>query len=555
MTDYPYDLGAYTRTITTSSPEAQTWWDRGLNWLFGYHHEEAMVCFERALEADPTCAMAYWGLAYCLGPNYNKPWDLFDPEQELPDCLSRSREWLAKAGDCPASPVERALIDALWHRYPQTDGAEVETLYGWNDAVAVAMRGVHEQFPDDNEVTTVFVETMMNRTPWQMWDPRTGVPVDGADTLECKQVLERAIANNAAAGNALHPGLLHLYVHLMEMSPTPEDALLAADGLRGLVPDAGHLEHMATHIDVLCGNYQDVVTGNSNGIAADLKFWKNSGPMNFYSMYRVHNYHFKLYGAMFLGQFEAAMAAVDSMYETIPDELVRFGPFPNFIESYMSMRTHALVRFGKWQELIDMPLPDDEEMYCVTTTLAWYGKGVAYAALKMHDQAADAVTRFEAAAATVPAERNLHVVTCHDIIGVARQVLHGEVEYHKGNFDAAFDHLRQAVVLEDALPYDEPWGWMMPSRHALGALLLEQGHFDEAAAAFEADLGLDDSVLRSNQHPDNVWALVGLHDCYTQMGRDGDARRIEPRMRFALSRADTGIQRSCFCSMKDLATA
>lgn len=514
-----------------------------------------MVCFENALEADPTCAMAFWGLAYCLGPNYNKPWDLFEPEEELPDCLTRSRDWLAKAGECPASPVERALIDALWHRYPQTNGAEVETLYTWNDAVAEAMRGVHQQFPDDNEVTTVFVETMMNRTPWQMWDPRTGVPVEGADTLECKQVLETAIANNAAANNALHPGLLHLYVHLMEMSPTPEDALLAADGLRGLVPDAGHLEHMATHIDVLCGNYQDVVVGNTSGIEADLKFWNNSGPMNFYSMYRVHNYHFKLYGAMFLGQFDEAMSAVDSMYETIPDELVRFGPFPNFIESYMSMRTHALVRFGKWQELIDMELPEDQDMYCVTTTLAWYGKGVAYAALKMHDEAANAITQFEAAAATVPPERNLHVVTCHDIIAVARQVLHGEIEYHKGNYDTAFTHLRQAVTLEDALPYDEPWGWMMPTRHALGALLLEQGHLEEAAAAFEADLGLNDSVLRSNQHPDNVWALIGLHDCYIQMGRNNDARQIKPRMQFALSRADNDIQHSCFCSTKNLATA
>jgi tetratricopeptide (TPR) repeat protein len=494
--------------------------------------------------------MAYWGLAYCLGPNYNKPWDLFDPEGELPDCLTRSREWLSKAGDCPASDVERAVIDALWHRYPQTEGVDVETLYVWNDNVADAMREVHKSFPDDNEVTTIFVETMMNRTPWKMWDPRSGEPVERADTLECKQVLEEAIAANSASSDGLHPGLLHLYVHLMEMSPTPEDAMLAADGLRGLVPDAGHLEHMATHIDVLCGNYQDVVSGNSSGITADLKFWRDNGPMNFYSMYRVHNYHFKLYGAMFLGQYEQAMDTVNSLYETIPDELVRFGPFPNFIESYMSMKTHALVRFGRWQELIDVPLPEDQSMYCVTTTIAWYGKGVAYAALKMHDEAADAVAQFEAAAATVPAERMTHVVTCHDIIDVARNVLNGEVEYHKGNHDQAFGYLRRAVELEDALPYDEPWGWMMPTRHALGALLLEQGHVDEACASFEADLGLDDSVLRSNQHPQNVWALVGLHDCYTQMGRDRDARMIEPQMKIALSRADSSISRSCFCSMQ-----
>jgi tetratricopeptide (TPR) repeat protein len=549
MSDYPYDLGTYSRAITTDSADAQQWWNRGLNWLFGYNHEEAMVCFERALEADSNCAMAYWGLAYCLGPNYNKPWDLFEPEEELPDCLTRSREWLSKAADCAASDVERAVIDALWHRYPQIEGVDVETLYVWNGNVADAMREVHKAFPDDNEVTTIFVETMMNRTPWKMWDPRSGEPEEHADTLECKQVLEEAIAANSASSGGLHPGLLHLYVHLMEMSPTPEDAMLAADGLRGLVPDAGHLEHMATHIDVLCGNYQDVVSGNSSGITADLKFWRDNGPMNFYSMYRVHNYHFKLYGAMFLGQYEQAMDTVNSLHETIPDELVRFGPFPNFIESYMSMKTHALVRFGRWQELIDEPLPEDQDLYCVTTTLAWYGKGVAYAALKMHDEAANAVVQFEAAAATVPAERMTHVVICNDIIDVARNVLNGEAEYHKGNYDQAFDYLRRAVELEDALPYDEPWGWMMPTRHALGALLLEQGHVEEACAAFEADLGLDDSVLRSNQHPQNVWALVGLHDCYTQMGRDRDARMIEPQKKFALSRADSTISRSCFCSM------
>jgi tetratricopeptide (TPR) repeat protein len=254
---------------------------------------------------------------------------------------------------------------------------------------------------------------------------------------------------------------------------------------------------------------------------------------------------------MFLGQFGAAMEAVDSMHATIPAELVGYGPFPNFLESYMSLRTHALVRFGRWQALVDEPLPDDPDLYTVTTAMAWYGKGVAHAALKNHDEAASAVVSFEAAVARVQPERMMHVVNCLDILGVARELLTGEVAYHKGNFDNAFDHLRKAVELEDALPYDEPWGWMMPSRHALGALLLEQGHVEEAAAAYEADLGLDDSVIRSNQHPDNVWALIGLHDCYTQLGRERDARAMKPRLDFALARGDAEIQTSCFCSMSN----
>ena len=167
--------------------------------------------------------------------------------------------------------------------------------------------------------------------------------------------------------------------------------------------------------------------------------------------------------------------------------------------------------------------------------------------------ALEAQRKFEEAAAKVADDRHIHVVTCQQILGVAREMLAGEINYHHGDYDAAFSHLRQAVVNEDSLPYDEPWGWMMPSRHALGALLLEQGLVEEAMAAYEADLGLDDSVIRSNQHPDNVWALVGLDKCYRKLGKVREAQLIKPRLAFALSRADKEIKRSCFCSMRDAA--
>ncbi len=553
MSDYPYDLGTYSRRVTTSSPEAQIWFDRGLNWIYGYHHEEAGECFKKVLEHDPDCAMAHWGLAYIIGPNYNRPWELFD-ENELAMVLSESRKSLVAALDKidGVSAVEQALINALCKRYQSETPAE--DLYVWSSEYANAMREVYAAHPGDPEVATLFVEAMMNRTPWKMWDPITGEPGEGADTKECRDVLEKGMADFEASGAGSHPGLLHLYIHLMEMSPVPEAALRAADQLRGLVPDAGHLKHMATHIDVLCGNYQDVVAGNSAGIAADERFWQNAGAMNFYSLYRVHNYHFKLYGAMFLGQFDQAIDAVRSMKKTVPDELVRLEspPMANWLEGYMSMETHALVRFGKWQELIDAPMPEDPELYCMTTALNYYGKGVAHAALGQHDEAVKAQANFEKTAANVPDERHIHVVTCQEILGVAREMLAGEIAYHRGDYDVAFKHLRQAVENEDNLPYDEPWGWMMPSRHALGALLLEQGHVEEAAAAYEADLGLDDTVIRSNRHPNNVWALLGLHDCYTRLGRGKEARMIKPQLDFALSRSDK-IHASCFCSMRNAA--
>ncbi len=548
--DYPFDLGTYSRPITTSSPEAQLWFDRGLNWTYAYNHEEARECFLQALSYDPGCAMAHWGMAYVVGPNYNKPWELFD-DREIRETLIESRRAVAAAREhaVSASPVERQPIEALELRYQAPE--PVGDLHRWSNEYAAKLREVHGRHADDPDVAALFAEALMNLTPWNMWDLRTGEPVDEAHTIECRTVLETAIGRNRTAGREPHPGLWHLYIHLMEMSPTPEAALRVGDELRRLVPDSGHLAHMPTHIDVLCGNYHDVVDWNQVGIEKDVEYWKYAGAHNFYSNYRVHNYHFKLYGAMFLGQFDAALDAVQTMRETIPDDLVRIEspPMADWLEGYMSIATHALVRFGRWQELIDAPLPDDPLLFCMTAAMNYYGKGVAHAALRQHAEAAAAERLFEATAATVPESRHLHVVPCQDILGVAREVLAGEIAYHRGAHEVAFAHLRQAVINEDNLPYDEPWGWMMPSRHALGALLLEQGHVEEAAAAYEADLGLSDDVIRSNRHPNNVWALLGLHRCYDLLGRTAAARAIKPQLDVALARADPEIRSSCFCSL------
>ena len=551
MNDYSYDLGSYSWPVSTGSADAQRWFDRGLNWTFAYNHEEAGVCFAKALEFDPEFAMAHWGLAYIVGPNYNNPWELFD-DQQMNITLTESRNSITNAIACMtnASPLEQALINALAHRYQAQE--PIEDMYEWSRDYSSEMSKVYNDFPDNPDVATFYTEAMMNLTPWQMWDPHTGVPVDGAETLRCKEVLEKAIANVAATGPARHPGLLHLYIHLMEMSSTPEEALIVADDLRHLVPDAGHLKHMSTHIDVLCGNYQDVVAGNSAGIEADLKYYELNGGMNFYSLYRVHNYHFKLYGAMFLGRYNEAMDAVNGLNNTVPEDLLRMEspPMADFLEGYMSMETHALVRFGKWQQLIDAPLPHDQDLYTVTTALIHYGKGIAHAALKNHKAALQSQSNFQSAVEKVSDERYIHVVSCKDILAVASEMLAGEISYHHGDYDKAFNHLREAVRREDNLPYDEPWGWMMPSRHALGALLLEQGHIEEATVTYEADLGLNDEVIRSNQHPDNVWSLTGLYQCYLQQGKQREARMLRPRRDFALARADADISVSCFCSMQ-----
>lgn len=549
-TDYQFDLGTYSRPVTTTSKMAQRWFDRGLNWIFAYNHEEADGCFKKALEYDPDCPMAYWGIAYCIGPNYNKPWELFD-EKDVLNTLKIAREAteaaIARSG--PASTVEKELIGALRLRYQAEK--PVPDLYVWSKQYSDEMRQIYKRHSTDPDVATLFAEALMNRFPWKMWDPRTGEMTEGADTAECQRILESGIEAYRAKG-LQHPGLWHLYLHLMEMSPVPEKALRVGDELRRMVPDSGHLAHMPTHIDVLCGNYQDVVDWNHIGIEKDVKFWKHAGAMNFYSMYRVHNYHFKQYGAMFLGQYAPALEAVQTMHDTIPHELVcvESPPMADWLEAYMSIGTHTYIRFGRWQEAIDDPLPEDQKLYCTVTAMNWYGKAVAYANLKQIDKALDAQAAFDRAYAAVPDTRHLHVVPARLILAVAEQMLAGELEYHRGNHEAAFRHLREAVELEDNLPYDEPWGWMMPSRHALGALLLDQGQVKEAAEAYEADLGLNNSVLRSNRHPNNVWALLGLHKCYERLGESAKAAIIKPQLDVALARADKEIYASCFCASK-----
>jgi tetratricopeptide (TPR) repeat protein len=552
--DYPYDLGPYSRTVTTTSPDAQRWFDRGLNWCFGYHHEEALTCFEKALQADPDCAMAHWGISFAAGPNYNFPWALMDPATKAAS-LARAHD-AARAALAHTTGVtnpERALIEALPARYPQRD--PIDDQNPWNDAYADAMRRAYHAHPDDLDLCCIFAEAILNRTPWRMWDLRTGQPAPGAGTLEARDVLETAFRDIPGAMN--HPGLLHLHVHLMEMSPHPEVALLTADRLREVSPDMGHLVHMPTHIDIQCGHYRDAMHWNRKAIVADRKFYDRAGPMNFYSGYRIHNYHFAAYGAMFLGQYTPAIAAADELTETMPEAFLRIPspPMADFFEGYVSIRQHVLIRFGKCHEIIAQALPSDVDLYCNTAAMLHYAKGVAHAALGDVPAAEAEQTLFLAAAKRVPESRYIHNVACTKLLTIAENMLEGEIAYRRGEHDAAFAHLRAAVALEDDLPYDEPWGWMQPVRHALGALLLEQGRASEAEAVYREDLGLGGTLPRAQIHPDNVWALRGLLDCLEQRGETVEAALIRQRVEFAAARADVAVSVSCFCARGKAPTA
>ena len=543
-----FNTGVYSRKITTNSPEAQSWFDRGLIWTYAYNHELAIECFQKALEHDADCAMANWGVAYACGPNYNFEWWMMDratKEKSLGTAYDHTHSALALVEN--VTPPERALIEALPARYPQRD--PIKKQEPWNDDFAAAMRKAYESHPDEIEIAAVYAESILNQTPWKMWDIWNNRVAEGADTEEAQKVLEKFV--DTPQGR-VHPGILHLYIHLMEMSPTPEKALVASDCLRELVPDAGHLIHMPTHIDIQCGEYRDVVYWNLKGVEADLKVTEHQGRMNFYTGYRVHNYRFAIYGAMFLGQYEPAIKAANDLIQELPEELLRVEspPMADILESNLTMKTHVQIRFGRWREIIAEPLPEDQELYCYTTASLHYAKSVAHSALGEIELAEKERANFMRIRETVPDSRHLHNCRCVDLLEVAEQMLDGELEYRKENYDKAFSHLRKAIELEDSLPYDEPWGWIQPVRHALGALSLEQGLIDEAEEAYREDLGLAGNLPRACIHPNNIWSLKGLDECLRRRGASetAEAKMIRQQLDIAAARSDLPVGASCHCA-------
>lgn len=542
-----YDLGSFGHKISTTSSDAQTWFNRGLTWCYAFNHIEGAYCFEQAIGHDPSSAMAHWGLAYALGPNYNKGWDRFDP-QDLAVCLKRAFAAARRAKELSvyAAPWEQALADAITLRYPsETPLAD----YSAPSAdYAAAMKSAYEKYGSDLDIAVLYADALMNLTPWALWDLFTGQPVKGAPTADVQRVLERALEQDGAYQ---HPGLLHLYIHYIEMSPTPELGMNAGDHLRDLVPDAGHLHHMPTHLDILVGDWRRSIASNYNSTIADDKFLRRAGAVNFYTFYRLHDYHSLIYAAMFAGKLKTAMDAVARMEASVPEEVLRMKspPMADWLENFMTVRVHVMVRFGMWEEIIQMELPYDQELYTVKTAMVHYAKGVAYAATGRVGEAEQERELFQKARTRVPETRRAYNSKCSDLLAVASAMLDGEIEYRRGEYDQAFDSLRKSTELDDRLPYSEPWAWMQPTRHAYAALMLEQGQIEKAENVYRADLGLDNTLIRPRRHPNNVWSLQGYHECLVRLGKMEQAAMIEPTLKLALAVADVPIKSSCFCRL------
>ncbi|KAJ9122227.1 hypothetical protein QFC22_001646 [Naganishia vaughanmartiniae] len=534
-------------SITTTSPSAQQWFDRGLTLCYAFNHEEAMLCFYQCLAHDPNCVMAHWGIAYSLGANYNKTWELFAPG-EVDASLPKIKAALHHIDQlAPGSELEMALIRALKARMPEDI---TRRDYGtWNIAYATAMQEVYAKFPESIDVTAFYADAMMILTPWRLWDLSTGGPAPNSRAVEIQAVLEHAMKHFPDADR--HPGILHFYIHLMEMSPDPEKALPPANKLFNLVPDAGHLQHMPSHIYFLVGDYQRASYSNLLGIAADAKYLEKRGPGGFYLIYRLHNMQFIVYSAMYAGQYELAMRYVDMIEQNVPEELL--AALGHFIEATYTMRSQVYVRFGRWEEIKALKIPSNPSIYPLTIAFTHWSKAIAYSATRDVPSAEKERDLYLSAYEKVPATSLVFPNSGKAVLDVGTAFLHGELEYRKANYPVAFAHLEESIKRYDSLIYCEPWSWLTPVRHAYAALKLEQGHTEQALKTYFDDLGINDTLPRAHQHPNNVWALTGAYECLIKLGRTREASIIRPLLRTATATADVDIKVSCFCRIDDIA--
>jgi tetratricopeptide (TPR) repeat protein len=549
-----FNLGTHTRAISTATAEAQRWFDLGLNWCFGFNKGEGVKCFQKALEFDPECVMAHWGVAYGCGPFYNLTWrEHGEEEANTSTMMAFEHIQMARALSHKATDLENQLVEALACRVQKPHSVGSEEFDRWDNDYAAALRRVYYRYREDHDVMALLVEALITRTPRRLWDVKTGLPATNSDVVEAVELCERSVDLAHRHGLKQHPAIVHLHIHALEMSNEPQRAMDSADALATMCPDAGHLNHMPGHIYMLCGEYQKAKAASERAIIANDKYLAYAGPFTFYTIACAHDLHLMMYACMFMGRYKEAIDTANKMCAMLTKEVLGVKNRPKFsmsLEGYYSMKTHVMVRFGCWQEIIDEPLPDDPELYLVSTAMHHYAKGIAHATLKNFRAADEERRLFRESLRRIPSHRRFFNNPAHRILAVGEKMLDGELEYHKGNYETAFAHLQESVDRDDNLEYIEPWAWMHPPRHALAALLMEQGQYSEAEAVYRDDLGLSDRIQRCAQHPDNVWALHGLTECLQKRGEREELPIVQEKLASALAVADVPITSSCMCRTK-----
>jgi hypothetical protein len=507
------DLGTAYRAITTSSPEAQRYFDQGLRLQWSFSLEEAQRAYEEAERLDPTCAMCAWGTAMSLGPHVNFG---ATPERTVQAhrAAERARQRMGKA-----SPVEQALIEAVARRYSDPAPTNPGDQRKLDQAYADAMRDVAKRFPDDADVATLYADALMNLQPWDNWS-QDGKPRNA--TLEILDVLERTIARAPQ-----HPGANHMYIHMVEAGPHPEKGLPSAHKLESMVPGQGHMVHMPGHIYMRLGRYAESSATNRRAIAADDRYREQVHPQGFYNMYMAHNHQFVMVGCWFEGRYQEAVREAGLTAAGLPVEMMRTMPGTDYALIYPIW---TQVRFSKWSEVLAEPRVPDGFPY---PSALWHAaRALAYAARGKLDLAQSERDSLERYAGLLPEDAAEGLNPSRTLAGIARDVVDGTIAAERGQVDAAVAKLQAAVAAEDGLRYDEPSDWYVPVRHVLGAVLLDRQRYAAAQKVYEADLA---------RNRENGWALKGLAKALRGQKRVKDAKAVEARLAKAWKNADAPI--------------
>eukprot|EP00469_Lotharella_globosa_P011594 CAMPEP_0167781166 /NCGR_PEP_ID=MMETSP0111_2-20121227/5778_1 /TAXON_ID=91324 /ORGANISM="Lotharella globosa, Strain CCCM811" /LENGTH=567 /DNA_ID=CAMNT_0007671791 /DNA_START=196 /DNA_END=1899 /DNA_ORIENTATION=- len=560
---------------------------------FNFNQDEATRCFKRGINYDKNCLMLHWGVAWINGPNYNSDGLFHNPEIAM-EYLGKVRKMVSNFEEKKTSAerdsstvnVPLLLANAMTQRYSVNPDPNEQAPIHNLDEYSHAMKNVAEKVPDDPDVQCLYIESLMNHAPWELWQKTSPEAKERVRTLI--KLLDKAVKDHPK-----HVGLHHMNIHFYELSPTPTKAMVSVDALGKLGKDAGHLVHMPSHIQVQLGDYESSIKANQDAALADEKFVTLTGQnKGVYRLYRLHNLHFLAWCGMFDGQYKASIEASEKIEKWFKNDTTEGEMFWGFLEPFLSVRLHVYVRFGKWDEIHSFKPPKPKKVkdsYCSLNATMHYARGVAFAAVGKVSEAKEeqkklrSLMQLEFLIENFALFKNKMVVTQDEMdngalpgtLNVAEAVLDGEIAYreavlsegkHPNTFDKAFELLRKAVWLDDHLHYDEPWGWMMPARHALGALLLEQKRYPEAILALREDLGevvpstWDESKegVFYNKHPKNLWALRGLSKCYRATGKEDEAKVIEASLKEAGARCDvasSGSPPTCYCATKSMKEA
>jgi tetratricopeptide (TPR) repeat protein len=505
-------LGNLHHPVSTKNDEAQKYFNQGLALIYGFNHEEAARAFQRSAELDPKLAMAWWGYALAVGPNYNE--STIDPARmkAAVEAMQKAQSLVANA-----SEIERAYIAALAMRFTLDANPDVKKL---GTAYSVAMRDVFQKFPDDLDAATLYADSLMNVQPWQLW-AKDGAPL--GNTPEIVRVLESVLRRDPN-----HIGANHLYIHAVEASRNPERGLPSAERLGKLAPAAGHLVHMPGHIYIRTGDYAKAAKVNIDAAAVDRAYIKATGANGMYpAMYFSHNLHFQVENFNRTGQYAEARRAAFEL-ETNVRQHIKHMPM---IEGFLPYPMFVQLRFAKWDETLKLPEPDKSNR--LAHTVWHYARGVALAATGKISEAQREYQMLREQAQNLPGETPFGLNPAKEVLAIAQFVLEARIAWAQGNKTKSIEYFRKAIEAQDSLNYDEPPGWYFPVRESLGAALLLNGEAAAAETIFREDLLTNPRSGRS---------LFGLLQSLKAQSKQDAMRWVEAEFKAAWKDADVTLK-------------